>query len=289
MAVVLGGGNGIYLASFSSTPPVPGYDADAQAFMTAAGITDLTQQAAINTLVVDLKGYSIWNKFKAIYPFVGGTAITHKFNLKNPLDSNAAFRLSFLGGWTHSATGAKPNGTNAYANSFLVPSFELLTDYSSLHYYSRTSTTENGVGDTNGCVIGVRADVLPDVNNTNSLYVKTNPGNFTLFFSTIAGATNNYARYVEPIGTGFYSGSLTATNSKVYKNGVNATTVNASFPRITPNLAQYIGALNNKGVSADYSLKESAFAGIADSMSDAEVANLYTAVQAYQTTLGRQI
>ena len=30
---------------------------------------------------------------KAIYPFVGGTATTHKFNLKDPADINAAFRL----------------------------------------------------------------------------------------------------------------------------------------------------------------------------------------------------
>ena len=58
-------------------------DTDAQAFITAAAITDPTQQAAINTLVVDLKGYSIWTKMKAVYPFVGGTAATHKFNLKS--------------------------------------------------------------------------------------------------------------------------------------------------------------------------------------------------------------
>jgi len=41
-------------------------DADAQAFITAAAITDSTQQSAINTLVTDLKGYGIWTKMKAI-------------------------------------------------------------------------------------------------------------------------------------------------------------------------------------------------------------------------------
>ncbi len=50
-------------------------DPDAQAFITAAGITDATQQSAINTLVTDLKGYGIWTKMKAIYPFVGGTSL----------------------------------------------------------------------------------------------------------------------------------------------------------------------------------------------------------------------
>ena len=44
-----------------------GFDPDAQAFITAAGITDNTQKTAINTLVLDLKGYLIWTKFKAIF------------------------------------------------------------------------------------------------------------------------------------------------------------------------------------------------------------------------------
>ena len=80
MPVILGGNTGIYLASLT-----PAIDPDAQAFLTAAGITDATITSAINTLVVDLKGYNIWTKMKAVYPFVGGTAAAHKFNLKNPL------------------------------------------------------------------------------------------------------------------------------------------------------------------------------------------------------------
>ena len=73
-----------------------GVDPDAQAFITAASITDPTQQSAINQLVVDLKGYSIWTKMSAIYPMVGGTASSHKFNLKDPRDLDAAFRLVFM-------------------------------------------------------------------------------------------------------------------------------------------------------------------------------------------------
>lgn len=269
----------------------PAYDADAQAFITATGITDNTQKNAINTLVVDLKGYSIWTKFKAIYPFVGGTATTHKWNLKNPLDTDLAFRLVFSGGWIHSATGAKPNGTNAYANTFLIPKNDLITNYCSLHYYSRTSTPENGAGGdaTSACVIGVRSDNDAFVNNALSFYVRTSPSNFNIFFATFTGATNNYARYVEPIGTGLYSGSLSVANSKVYKNGVNVTIFNTSASRATPNLVTYIGALNGKGSPIEFSLKESAFAGIAESMSDTEIANLYTAVQAFNTSLSRQI
>jgi hypothetical protein len=103
------------------TQVVNAVDADATAFITAAGITNLTQASAINTLVNDLKTYGLWTKMKALYPFVGGTATSHKFNLKDPRDLDAAFRLVFTGGWTHTSTGAKPNGTTGYANTYLNP------------------------------------------------------------------------------------------------------------------------------------------------------------------------
>ena len=48
-----------------------GFDPNAEAFITAAGITDPTQQNAINDLVLDLKAASIWTKFNALYPIVG--------------------------------------------------------------------------------------------------------------------------------------------------------------------------------------------------------------------------
>lgn len=89
----------------------------AAAFLAAAGITDPTITAAINTLVNDLVGYGIWNKILAIYPFVGGTATTHKFNLKDPRDLNAAFRLVFSGGITHNASGVTGNGVNGSYNT----------------------------------------------------------------------------------------------------------------------------------------------------------------------------
>jgi hypothetical protein len=90
-------------------------DSDAQAFITAAGITDPTQQTAINTLVVGLKADSLWTSMYAIYPFVGGTASSHKWTLKDPRDLDVANRLLFNGGITHSSNGMLFNGTNGWA------------------------------------------------------------------------------------------------------------------------------------------------------------------------------
>ena len=134
-------------------------DADAQAFITAAAITDPTQQAAINTLVVDLKGYSIWTKMSALYPFVGGTASTHKFNLKDPRDLDAAFRLVFNGGFTHSSNGITGNGTNGFADTKFNPISQSSNLNSfSLSVYSRTNLAGNmfDIGNADSWANGVK-------------------------------------------------------------------------------------------------------------------------------------
>lgn len=60
------------------------------------------------------------DNFKAVYPFVGGTEFSCKFNFCDPRDDDGAFRLSFLGGgWIYDSNGVKPNGTSSYARSFL--------------------------------------------------------------------------------------------------------------------------------------------------------------------------
>jgi len=66
---------------------------------------------------------------------------------------------------------------------------------------------------------------------------------------------------------------------------VTGTTVSS-----TPvNLNTYIGALNQNGSPLFYTTKQCAFASIGDGLIDTEAANLYTAVQAYQTTLSRNV
>jgi hypothetical protein len=105
-----------------------GVDPDAQAFITAAAITNPTQQAAINTLVVSLKGYNVWSKMKALYPFVTDKTVEAdiksqmKFNLKDPRDLNVAFRLLWNGGGSWTANGYQPNGINGFADTNFIPS-----------------------------------------------------------------------------------------------------------------------------------------------------------------------
>jgi hypothetical protein len=251
------------------------YDPDAQAFFTASGLTGATNLTAINNLVVALKGYGIWTKMKAIYPFVGGTASTHKWNLVNPQDTDAAFRLVFSGGWTHSSTGAKPNGTNAFANTFLSPNTTLSLNDQHISYYTRTNS--NGIE----VEIGVIENGNPPI---TLLEIRTSGVTYASL------ATNAYATYTDPNSLGFYLGSRTASNlTRLFKNGSNvgsSTTLSTTNP--TTNI--FLGAANRGSQpTAFYSIKECAFSSIGDGLSVTEAANFYTAVQAYQTTLGRQV
>ena len=279
-------GNGYGNSSFLGTHGIlartasgGGVDPDAQAFITAAAITDPTQQSAINTLVVDLKGYNIWSKFSAIYPFVGGTAAQHKWNLKDPRDLDAAYRLVFNGGWTHSSTGALPNGTNAYADTKLFP-FSALTNDTHLAYYSRTNV--NATSTT--CDIGVTSGpsgpdylfLLPRLNNVTW---------YTIF------ENNTYTTASDTNSAAFYTGTRTGTTVKGFKNGTNVASRTGITVQPRANAPIYLGAINlyNLGGANWFSSRQCAFSSIGDGLTDTEAANLYTAVQAFQTTLGRQV
>jgi hypothetical protein len=254
-----------------------GFDADAQAFITAAAITDNTQKNAINNLVINLKAAGIWSKMKAVYPFVGGTAATHKFNLKNPADTNAAFRLSFIGGWTHTATGALPNGTNAYANTFLDTQNDLSLNSGHFSFYSRTNLPTAAIRIDMGA-LRPSPDSYSDLNSSNSnlTYFRFNNG---VAYDSVASANS----------TGFYIGSRTASNIiKTYKNGstvLSGTAVSSS----TSNIDIYIGAVNSNGSPLYYANRECALASIGDSLTDTEALVFNQIVEGYQYELSRNI
>jgi len=252
-----------------------GTDADAQAFITASGISG-TEATAINTLVVNLKSANIWTKFKAIYPMVGSTATSQKFNLKNPADTNAAFRLSFVGGWTHGSTGATPNGINAYADTNLIPSSILTQNSNHISYYSRTNSNTVGIEVGTSTGGGATPVSILQLRTSGISYLAIN-------------STNTYTTYTDSDSLGFYLGSRTAASVlKLFKNATSVatgTTPSSGLPNNQFSLAAY---RYNTGVLY-YSNRECAFASIGDGLTDAEALAFYNAVNAFQVTLGRNV
>ena len=88
---------------------------------------------------------------------------------------------------------------------------------------------------------------------------------------------------------GHYIATRTASNAqKGYKNGVAITTSTNAV--VNDNTTMYIGAAFRAGVGAlGYDNRQVAFSSIGDGLTDTEAANFYTAVQTFQTTLGRQV
>ena len=255
-------------------------DPDAESFLTAAAITDPIISGAINTLVVQMKADNIWTKMKAIYPMVGGSASTHKWNLKDPRDLNAAFRLQFFGGWTHSSTGALPDGSNAYANTFLNSSTSL-TSSLGISYYSRTNANT-----------GLDQVDLGAIAGSDYLYLCAQynaSGAVNRFFgrctiNTIAVDTANAD------ARGFYYLGKTGNGANLltsFKNGVLQNTNTGAGSN--PNVNVFLAAANVNSVASYHTNRQCAFASIGDGLTDTEAANFYTAVQAFQTTLNRQV
>jgi hypothetical protein len=259
--------------SWAGLTDIVGIDTDAQAFITAAAITDPVQINAINTLVEGMKTDGIWTKMKAIYPFVGGTASTHKWNLKDPRDSDAAFRLVFNGGWTHSSTGATPNGTNGYANTYLSPSSSLSTTSGHFSFYSRTNNN-TGVYDMGSSLGATEQNLI-----TRYLDDK---------FYTCYGATAQVKSIANTSSLGlFVTNRNSSTNTTGYKNG--AKVIDGAQTSALSTASLYISALNLTGIAGSYSNRQTAFATIGDGLTDTDAANLYTRVQAFQTALSRQV
>lgn len=251
-------------------------DADANAFIAAAGITDPTQMSAICTLVTDLKANSLWSPMIAIYPFVGGTASTHKWNLKDPRDLDAAFRLTFSGTWTHSSTGADPNGSNAYANTYAVPSTNLTNNDFHISYYSRESST------------GVKEIFGSFLNGSNNIqFIINNSYTGEVSFEAYASATRATGDATNSIG--YLVGSKTSsTSNTVYKNATSINTNTTSGGGV-PNIALYLAAVNINGSAGLYTNTECAFTTIGAGITSGQVTTLNTIVEAFNDALGRGV
>lgn len=267
-----GYGNSMFLAThgiLARTASGGGIDPDAQAFITAAGITDPTQQSAINTLVVSLKGYSIWTKMKSIYPFVGGTSSTHKWNLKDPRDLDVAFRLVFNGGWTHSSTGATPNGVNGWADTKLVAQGTLGLNSTSFGVYSRTNVDR--LAPSIGNVTGAASAEC-------SLWLRTS----NLSFIRVNGLTGSSTANNDSRGL-FIANRVNSTQAQIQIRGTQTTFTNASN-------SLYTNPFQLGGVNPNFfDTKELAFAFIADGLTSQNMTDLNTAVNAFQTALSRNV
>ena len=248
------------------------YTTRTTAFAAATGITDTTILNALNTFDTGLISNGLDTKMKALYPFVGGTSTTHKFNFMDARDMDAAFRLQFNGGWVHSSTGALPNGTNGYADTYFKPSNSTYTNFGWGFYLTTNSVgvyNEFGLTAPGQAVYG-----YPNLDGT-LFYIKYG-GN------DLSGSGGNTI--------GFHSYNQSSNQMKRFKNG----TLTHTFPNVPSNLPlaninYFIAGRNNSGAAGQFSNRSRTFQYISDGLTDSEATTLYNLVQAMQTSLSRQV
>jgi hypothetical protein len=278
--------HGVVGSSIGQKPIVS--DSDAQAFIdrvyTAGGNLSITEANAVNDLVIDMKADGIWTKMKAIYPLVGGgtgsTAARQAACAQNLKSSN--FTGTFSAGWTFASTGAKPNGTSAYMDTGFIPNTSLSLNNTHIAHYSRTQRLVSSVD------IGA-------FNEGQNRELAMFRAHLSVENMVIQYAfPNNANRYNTTNTTGLLIGSRTASNyATLFDRGNKQSTITLSSTGLLPTISLYIGNRNppyfasplNQSASAN----ECAFASIGDGLTDTEASNFYTAVQAFQTTLSRNV
>ena len=250
---------------------------EARSYFLAAGITDPTQRLAYDTLVTDLKAYGIYSKIIALYPFLGGTAASHKWNAINPLDTDAAFRIVWNGGVTHDANGVQMNGTTGYGDTKINCSTHLTSNDAGLFFYERTGTASG-------------YDLAASTGGTTDFYVLCNNLNAAGNRGQVAfGTTSRTNASSTTAKTGFWTGmGETTPTNRGYRNGRSL--ASASPARTAyPNLNLFLGAINNSGTAAGFSNHQYLLAGACKFLNATENYNFNLAVLKYQTTLGRHV
>jgi hypothetical protein len=262
----------------TTTTTTSAIDPNAAAFLNIAGISDPTISTAVNNLVVGMKSQGIWDRMYAIYPFVGGTRNSSKWNLKD----TATFELNQIGTtWTYDSNGVKSNPESSISKNALdtgfIPNASNLNDLS-LGVYSRT----DGEDGYDMAAIAATASsrqiaLIVKYNSTDAFYA----GIPTQFTTAVGGLT----------GLGFFQASRAANNSVV--GWINEAQVITNTLDLPPDwLETYrslqIGNINQpfNGVPSD---REYAFAYIGRGLTGAQLSNYNTLVTQFQNALGRAV
>jgi hypothetical protein len=260
------------------------YDSDAIEFFLSVeadgSSLTTTHKSAINQLVLDLKTYSLWSgKFFALWPLVGGTASTHKWNLVNPVDSPTAYRLNFYNSPTHDSNGVAFNGTSQYIDTNFVPSTSgMVLTNGHMSFYSRMSGQSNGGSQDMGMWQSAVQSLSLGIRRSSDLC-----------FAELYDETD-WIESTNTNGAGlFLANRPNNTTLQFVRNGTATIQETNTTVGSLPTIPVIIGAANTNSGIAAYSNRPCSLASIGNGMSATELTNFYTAVQAYQTTLSRQV
>ena len=253
-------------------------DPDVKKYKNKSGVSDGVIIPLVNTYVTELKAAGLWSKFYAIYPFLGGTASTSSFNLKDA-DS---YQISWTGGMTYSTLGVDFNGTTGFGDTNFDFS-ALSSTIEDIHFSFCTTDANGGLAN---IPMGVGSTAADD-----RIRIAFDAGTNNYYADMWSNA--DVAGRVLVSGMGAPAGHYLATRYNdsaafVYLDGVqmalNSTTVNVSE---VPSDTFYIGAANVAGVAAGFTTKTFGLATIGKYMTGTDMTSFQTITDKFLTSLGR--
>lgn len=260
-----GGHRGIYY----------GFDPDAYKFIEAAGLTEFYQKRAVDWLVRQLKAQGLWSSFVTAYPFVGGNATAHAYNLVNVGTSASNFFITFNGTFTHSPLGAAGNGASgSFASPGVVPSTNLTNNDLHFSFYCQT---KGGAADSMieiGCVTGGR-----------NMDLFANFSGVSYFDANDTG--NGRTSFTDTDARGMLVGSRTASNAaKMYKNRAIAATNTLTQTSTLCTTQMVLWGLTSTSNNSNRTLS---WLSIGKGLTDNQAQVLSDVVEMYQRKLGRSV
>jgi hypothetical protein len=258
--------------------PPPGiYDVHATAFFAAVEAvpgeddpTD-TQKAALNEIYLYLKAINKFDNCPGFWPCFGKMPATHAINAKT-LEVG-----TFAGGWIHTSSGAKPNGTNAYFDMKINPKvWKGSSAIWQMGAYHRTEAQADQF-DMGAAQPGKQAMLL----TSNSFGALGRIGSDSI--SAMEGSFSNSRGYTS-------TRRLTNTDLAIFKHGDKIATTATANGSDLPNVNLFAGAYNNNGTAAGFSTRQHCWLDtFADVLSDAQIYHLNILIEGVQESFNRGV
>ena len=271
--------NGLALGLFGNVRAK--LDKDVIPYIENAKIMRAQEIFAINYLVTNTKKFFLWDKIKAIYPFLGDTLLSNAFNLKIPIDSTSAYRLDYNDNSpliTRFGVEFIGSNYNSWATTNLIPSQVLIKGNLALGCYINGG---NLGGSTYPVTMGSSTISNSNIDVTD-LVIRT-----TGKYFIPNGQAQPFVSSSDTTITGNYIGTALNGLANLYRNGIELGNTATSTNGGISGSPIFIGALG-QNIGITYQNVRLGICFISTGLTKIDVRNFDMIIQNYVSILNRR-
>lgn len=271
------------------------------AVISAGGMVDSISIEAVDTLFKSLKSSDLYDKLIIMYPFVGGVGAAHSINALSPGTNDMFFRNKISTPWVHTTTGSyntDPDGDTFDGNWASIGSQN--------NAFYTSIGVKNATGKSPGSIFVSAADMSASVysrgklgrgtgSRTPAIFNPAEGGNnrFQLALRW-SGTSTSYCifpsasatyEFTDADSTGYYV--LTRPSTSLMQLLKNGSVVMSATEEVTCDLDADVPLKINCGATTD--TIEYSFLHFGVGLTQTESEDLTDIVQAFQTSLGREV